>query len=191
MLCNHCFAEWFRSRSATFSSLLTVWTRNFCDLLSSCPHKYVTSMYFSFPIHCLWRMCSVAFASMFNTSFTAKPKSRIMLWTPFASDAPNAAAYSSASALFFAMTFCYRESAFRVCLPGTSTPALDDFRVALQAAQPESVNTISSSALFPSSNTCPNFLSRFRYLASLFNLARLCWLGLLRNKHLATCDRYC
>ena len=119
------------------------------------------------------------------------PSSRIMLWTPFASDAPNAAAYSSASALFFAMAFCYRESAFRVCLPGTSTPALDDFRVSLQAAQPESVNTISSSALFPSSNTCPNFLSRFRYLASLFNLARLCWLGLLRNKHLATCDRYC
>ena len=38
-------------------------------------------------------------ASTINTGFTAKHKSRIMLWTPFASDPPNAAAYSAASAL--------------------------------------------------------------------------------------------
>ena len=144
-----------------------------------------------------------------STGFTAKPKSRIMLSTPFASDAPSAAVYSSASALFFAMTFCFRVYAFMVCLPSIRTLALDDFRVSLQPVQSESVNTVSSSAIVPYFNTCPHCLSRFRYLASLFNLARLCWLGLdifrhnsftmnvtsalswLRNKHLATCDQYC
>ena len=54
-------------------------------------------MCFNFPIPCLWRMCSAAFASMGGTGFTAKPKSN-----PFASDAPNAAACSSASALLLA-----------------------------------------------------------------------------------------
>ena len=125
----------FIPKSATFSSPLTLRTRNLCDLISSCTHKYATSLCFSFPIPCLWRMCSVAFESMFNTGFTAKPKSRIMLWTPFASDGPNAAAYSSAAALLFAMTFCFRVSAFKVC-PSINTPALDDFRVSLQPAQP-------------------------------------------------------
>ena len=42
---------------------------------------------------------------MINTGFNAKPKSDITLWTPFASEAPNAAAYSSASALLLAMIF--------------------------------------------------------------------------------------
>ena len=50
---------------------------------------------------------SAAFASMTNTGFTAKPKSSIMLSMPFASEAPNAAAYSSASALLLAMIFCF------------------------------------------------------------------------------------
>ena len=183
MLRNHCFAERFLSKSVTFSSLLTLRTRSLWDLILSGTHKYATSMCcFNFPIPCLWRMCSVAFASMASNGFTAKPKSHIMLWTPFASDAPNAAAYSSASALLYAMTFCLRVYAFMVCLPSISTPALDDFRVSLQPAQSESVNTVSSSASFPYSNTCLHCLSRFRCLASLFNLARLCWLGLDHNE---------
>ena len=44
---------------------------------------------------------------MTNTGFAAKPKSRIMLTTPFASDAPNAAAHSSASPLRLAMMLCF------------------------------------------------------------------------------------
>ena len=67
---------------------------------------------------------------------------------PLDSDAPNAAAYSSASALLFAMTFCFRVYAFMVCPPSIRTPALDDLRVSLQPAQCESVNTVSSSAIF-------------------------------------------
>ena len=159
-------------------------------------------------IPCLWRMCSVAVASMTNAGFTAKPRSHIMLWNPFASDAPNAAAYSSAPALLFAQTFCFRVYAFKVCLPSIITPALDDFRVSWQPAQPESVNTVSSSASTPYSNTCHHCLSRFKYLANLFSLTRLCRVGFdilwhntftmnvmsarswLRNKHLATCDLY-
>ena len=114
-----------------------------------------------FPIPCLWRMCSAAVASMASTGFTAKRESNIMLWTPFASDAPNAAAYSSASALLFAMTFCLRVYAFRVCLHSISMPALRNFRVSLQPAQSESVNTVSSSASTPYPNTCLYCLSRF------------------------------
>ena len=91
----------FVPRSATFSSLMTLCTRNLCDLISSCTHNYATSKCFSSLIPCMWRMCSVVFASMFNTGFTAKAKSRIILWTPFASDAPDVATYSSASALLF------------------------------------------------------------------------------------------
>ena len=157
-----------------FSSFLTLCTRNLCDLISSCTHMSATSLCFSFPIPCLWRMCSVAFAPMFNTGFTAKPKSRIMLWTHSASDAPNAAACSSASALLFAMTFCFRVYAFMVCPPSIRTLALDDFRVSLRPAQSESVNTVSSSAFFLCANTCLHCLSRFRHMASLFNLSRLC-----------------
>ena len=48
----------FVPKSATFSSLLTLCTRNLCDVILSCTHKYATSMCFSFPIPCLWRMCS-------------------------------------------------------------------------------------------------------------------------------------
>ena len=77
-----------------------------------------------------------------------------------------------------ALTFCFRVYAFMVVLQSIITPALDDFRVSLQPAQSESVNTVNSSASFPYSNTCLHCLSRFRYLASLFDLARLCWLGL-------------
>ena len=101
----------FVSKSATFSSLLTLRTRSLWDLISSCTHKYATPMCFNFPIPCLWRMCSVVFASMASTDFTAKPSHTSC---SFASDAPNAAAYSSASALLFAMTFCLRVCAFRV-----------------------------------------------------------------------------
>ena len=50
---------------------------------------------FMLPIPCRKGMLSVAFVSMVNTGFSAKPMSHIMLWTLFASDAPNAAAYSA------------------------------------------------------------------------------------------------
>ena len=93
--------------AASFPSLRRFLRSSLCaiavlwDLISSCTHRYATSMCCNFPIPCLWRMCSVAFALMVSTGFTAKPKTNIMLWTPFASDAPNAAAYSSVSALPF------------------------------------------------------------------------------------------
>ena len=134
-------------------------------------HIYVLQFSDSLPVKYVF---SGFFASVASTGFTAKPKSHIMLWTPFTSDALNATAYSSASALLFAMTFCFHVYALRVCLPSISTPTLDDFQVSLQRAQSESVNTVSSSASVPYSNTCPGCLSRFKYLASLFNLARLC-----------------
>ena len=38
--------------------------------------------------------------------------------------------------------------AFRVCPPSIRTPALDDFRVSLQPALSETVNTVSSSSIF-------------------------------------------
>ena len=95
----------FVPMSARVSSLLTLRILNLFDLTSSCNQKCATSVCFILPIPCRWRMCSVAGASMISTRFTANPESHIMLWTPFASDAPNAAAYNSASALLLA-TIC-------------------------------------------------------------------------------------
>ena len=60
-------------RSAAFFSLLTLRTPNLLDPISSCNHKYATSMCFILPIPCLWRMCSVAFAPMANTSRNPDP----------------------------------------------------------------------------------------------------------------------
>ena len=164
----------FVSKSATFSSLLTLRTRSLWDLISSCTHNYATSMCYNFPIPCLWRMCSVAFASMASTGFFSYRGSLSNDTIPFDSDAPNAARYSSASALLFPMTFCFRVYAYKVCPPNITTPALDDFRVSLQPVESRSVNTVSSSTGFPYLNTCAHCLSRFRYLTSLYNLARLC-----------------
>ena len=107
----------FIPRSATFSSLLTLRTRRLCDRISSCTHKYSTSMCFNFPIPCLWRICSVAFASMANTGFFSYTKSLNNDTILFDSDAPNAAACSSASALLFAMILCLRVYAGHVHLP--------------------------------------------------------------------------
>ena len=116
----------FVPKSATFSSLLTLRTRSLWDLISSCTHKYATSMCSSFPIpveNALSGLCV-------NGQHWFHCKSRVThhALNPFASDAPNAAAYSSASALLFAMTFCFRVYAFSVCLPSIITPALNDFR---------------------------------------------------------------
>ena len=71
------------------------------------------------------RMCSVA------SGFTAKSKSCIMPPTPFASDAPNAAAHSSASALLLGMICCFLVYAFKRCRPTSATPALEDFLVSV------------------------------------------------------------
>ena len=53
-----CFAittllKGFVPRSAMLSSLLTLRTCSLRDLISSCIHKYATSMCFNFPIPCL------------------------------------------------------------------------------------------------------------------------------------------
>ena len=61
------------------------------------------------------KMCCVAFVSMINTGFAAKPESHIMLSTSFASDGPNAAAHNSASALLLAMICCLLVYAFKKC----------------------------------------------------------------------------
>ena len=73
------------TRSATFSSLWTLRTPSLLDLTSSCIHKYATSMCFNLPIPCLWRICSVVFASVGSTGFNNAT-------IPLDSDAPNAAA---------------------------------------------------------------------------------------------------
>ena len=66
----HPFSGGFVPRAATFSSFLTLCTRNLCDLISSCTHMSATSLCFSFPIPCLWRMCSVVFGSHCKTQVT-------------------------------------------------------------------------------------------------------------------------
>ena len=53
-------------KSATFSSLLTLRTHKLLNLISSCIHKYATSLCFNLPIPCLWRMC---FGGMASTGF--------------------------------------------------------------------------------------------------------------------------
>ena len=50
--------------------------------------------------------------------------SHIMLWTPFASDAHNAAAYSSASALLLAMIFGFLADASENVVPRVRPPHL-------------------------------------------------------------------
>ena len=104
-------------------------------------------MGFSFPIPCRCRMCSVAFASIINTGFTEKPKLHIMLLTLFASDDPNPAVYSSASALLLAMILCFFCTLIRRCRPTSATPALDEFNASLSPAQSESEKTVTSELL--------------------------------------------
>ena len=137
MLRNHCFPEWFRSQVCDVffapDSALSQSLGSDLVLYPQIGHIYVLQLPNSLPVENV--LSGLALVSL-----------HIMLWTPFASDAPNAAAYSSASALLVAMTLCFRVYAFRVCLRIINTPALDDFRVSLQPAQSESVNTVSSSA---------------------------------------------
>ena len=94
-------------------SLLTRRTLSLFGLTSSCNHKWPRRCASFCPFHVdeecvllLVRQRSVL-ASLQN------PSPRIMLWTPFASDAPNAAAYSSASALLLAMIFCFSRTRFQ------------------------------------------------------------------------------
>ena len=87
-----------------------------------------------------------------------------MLSTHFASDAPNAPAYSSASALFLAMIFFFFfVYAFKRCRPTSATPALDDVLVSF--LQP-SLRWRRLSLL----NSCP----RIRKLGSIASLSRVC-----------------
>ena len=108
---NHCFAERFRPQVCNvFLALDSAYSQAFgCDFILS--PQYATSMCFNLPIPCLWRMCSVAVASMANTSRNPDPSKTTQF---LVSDAPNAAAYSSASALLLAMICCLRVYAFKV-----------------------------------------------------------------------------
>ena len=72
--------------------------------------------------------------SMINTDFTAKPTSHIMIWTLFASDAPNecccvqlCVCTASGDDVLFP---CIR---IKRCRPKSATRAFDDFRVSLQS----------------------------------------------------------
>ena len=149
----------FVPTSERMSALLTRRTFNLFDATSPCNHKCVTSMCFILPLQCQWKMCSVAFATMTNIGFTAKPKSRIMPSTPFASDAPIAAASSSASALLLAMILCFLVYAFKRCRPTSATPAHDDFLVSVSPAQSESEETVTSELMSPNSKTWIHCLS--------------------------------
>ena len=64
------------------------------------------------------------FASMASTAFIAYPRSHSNGVILFDSDAHNAAAYNSDSALLPAMIFCLRVCAFNMWLPISITPAL-------------------------------------------------------------------
>ena len=128
-------------------------------------------MCFNFPIPCLWKMCSVAFASIAHTGLISCPKSLNNGTIPFDSDAPNAAAYSSASAQLLAMLS-------RVCFQGTITKhqhACARRLSSLLASGPvrirEYCQFLSQLPIFKHLSHC---LSRFKYLTNLFNLAMLC-----------------
>ena len=127
MLRNHCFAERFRSQVCDVFFAPDSAHSQSLDLIPSCTHKYATSMCFNFPIPCLENVFS-GFCVNGQPDFTAKPKSHIMLWTPSLLTLPMLLHTVLPPALFFAMTFCFRVYAFRVCPPSISTPAHDDFR---------------------------------------------------------------
>ena len=68
-----------------------------------------------------------------------------------------------------------QHTALLLRLPSSITPALDDFRVSWQPAQSESEYVVLLlRPFFSLLNMCPYYLSRFKYLTTLFNLARLC-----------------
>ena len=158
------------SRSSKFSSTLTLRTPNFLDLTSSC-------------IHVLQSTNPLSVEAVFG-GLRINGQRWLHLVTQVSQQrhdsfrlAPNAAAYSSASALFLAMIFCLRVYAFKVSLPSSFTPAIDDVRVFLKPAQSESENVFTSSTILPRLSTCVHCLSRLNCLTSLFNLARLCCVG--------------
>ena len=63
-------------------------------------------------------------------------RSHIIDAIPFDSDAPTAAAYTSASSLFLALIFCLRMMCFQHAIADHHvTPALEEFRVSLSPAQ--------------------------------------------------------
>ena len=82
------------------------------DLILQPQMRHVDVFHF-FRVHDGVECVLLLFASMINTGFTTKPKSLIMLSTLFASDAPKAAADSSASALLLAMICSFLIYAFK------------------------------------------------------------------------------
>ena len=157
VLRNHCFAEWFRSQVCDVFFAPSQSLGSDLVLHPQVRHICVLQLPHSLHVENVLR----GFLRQWPALVLQQSPSHVSCSEPlFASDAPNAAASSSASALLFAMTLCFRVYAFRVCLPSIITPALDDFRVSLQPTQSESVNTVSSSASFPYSNTCPHCLSK-------------------------------
>ena len=89
---------------------------------------------------------------MASTGFISQPRSFNNDTIPCDADAPNAAAYSSASALLLAMIFSLLVYAFRVWLPSSITPGLGDFRVSSEPAQSESEDVVTSSTILEQLN---------------------------------------
>ena len=170
VLCNDCFAERLRSQVCDVffapDSEHSQSLRSDLVLYPQVRHIYVLQLPNSLPVENVLSGFCVNGQHWFHCKTQVKHHAL--------DPAPNAAAYSSASALFFAMTFCLCVYAFRVCLPSISTPALDDFRVSLQSAPslsaPRPVLHIQTLVL--------HCLSRFKYLASLFCLSRALLIGI-------------
>ena len=74
----------------------------------------ICHIYFGRQMPCLWRLCSVVFASAAGACFTSYPGSHSIDTVPFDSHAPSAAARNSDSALHLAMIFCLRVDAFNM-----------------------------------------------------------------------------
>ena len=160
MFRHHCFAERFRSQVCyVFFTPDSAHSQPLGSDLILHPqvcHIYMLQLPDSLPVE-----------NVLHWILLNPPRSLNNDTIPFDSDAPDSAAKSSAYALLLAKIFCFRVYAFKVRIPSITTPALDDFRFSLQPAESESVNTVSSPASFPYSNTCLHCLSRFKYLASL------------------------
>ena len=105
MPCNHYPTEKRRCssplRGARFG-LSTLFICLVCIILQP-QARHINMGCFMRPIPRLWRMCSVAFASITITDFIVYPKSLIIDTMPFDSHAPRAAAYNDASTLLLAI----------------------------------------------------------------------------------------
>ena len=140
-------------RSATFSSRLT----NLLDLTSSCTHKDATSMCFNLPFPCLWRMCSVASASMASTGFISYTESFNNGRSSFR---PRR---SQCCRIQLCLCDASRNDLLlaRVCVQSVAAGAVSRlrlmlFRVSLHPAQSESERVVTSSTILPQLNICPS-----------------------------------